>query len=376
VLPHEGPCDYLGPVCGVVGGAGKSAANLVLDAIGGAFVAAAEQVSGIALAALDATTTVDLTASWFTRNVGVIAAVTLPAVVALFAMQVIGSVLRREPGGLARALTGLGKALLGATLAVAITQLALQATDQICAYIAAAGKTSVHGAAMRFFKLTWLAGPTAGPVLQMVLGISIIIGSMLLWAVLLFRKAAVLLVAVFAPIAFAGAVWDQTGGWTRRWIEVMTSLVLSKVVIVVVFVLGASAFGNDGTTHTATGSGQQPVATSLSDLMVGLMLLGIAVFAPWMTWHFVHWSGIEAGASLHGRMAETPLPGAARSAASTTKFLATTAATSAVLGGGAGTSAMTARKAGSPTPGNSGGMPARGATSLMDRPQSQQGEGQ
>ena len=152
----------------------------------------------------------------------------------------------------------------------------------------------MKGAALRFLKLSWLAGPTAGPVLQMMLGVAIIIGSMLLWAVLLFRKAAVLLVAVFAPVAFAEAVWDQTRGWSRRWIETMAALVLCKVVIVVVFVLGVSAFATNGTTQTAAGVGKQSSSASLSDLLVGLMLLSIAVFAPWLTFKFVHWSGMEA----------------------------------------------------------------------------------
>lgn len=340
MVPTEGACDYLGPVCGavggVVGGAGKSAANLVLDAIGGAFVSAAQQVADIALSALDATTKIDLTATWFTKNVGVIAAVTLPAVVGLFCLQVMGSVLRREPGGLGRALVGLGKATLGATLAIAITQLALLATDQICEVIAASAGTSVKGAAQRFLKLTWLAGPGPGAVLQMMLGVAIIVGSMLLWVVLLFRKASVLLVAVFAPVAFAGAVWDQTRGWSRRWVEVMASLVMCKIVIVVVFVLGVSAFANDGTKQAAAGTAAQSTTASLSDILVGLMLLSIAVFAPWMTWRFVHWSGIEAGAQLHGAMASTPLPGAVRQTAATGKFMAQSAATSALLGGGAG----------------------------------------
>lgn len=355
MVPIEGPCDYLGPVCGAVdgavGGVGKSAANLVLDAIGGAFVAAADQVSSIALQALDATTQIDLNASWFRQNLAVIAAVTLPIVLGLFLLQVMGSVLRREPGGLGRAVAGLAKAMFGATVAVAVTQLALLATDEICAFIAASAHTTVLGAAQRFFKLTWLAGPTAGPVLQMVLGIAIIIGSMLLWAVLLFRKTAVLVVAVFAPIAFAGAIWDQTRGWTRRWVEVMASLVLCKIVIVVVFVLGASAFASNGTTQSTSGVTSQPGTTSLSDLLVGLMLLSVAVFAPWMTWQFVHWSGIEAGASLHGHMAATPLPGAVRSTAATTKFMAQSAATSAALGGAAaGAGAARRRPGGSPRP--------------------------
>lgn len=376
-------CGILSPVCHLVGSVGGSAADLVLGTIGSAFVSAAQAVSEIALEALDATTRIDLTASWFTKNVGVIAAVTLPAVVALFTLQVIGSVLRREPGGLGRAVLGVGKAMLGSALAIAITQLALLATDQICAVIAASAGTSVKGAALRFLKLTWLAGPAAGPVLQMMLGVAIIIGSLLLWAVLLFRKAAVLLVAVFAPVAFAGAVWDQTRGWSRRWIEAMAALVLCKVVIVVVFVLGLSAFGSDGT-QTA---GSQPAGTSLSDLLVGLMLLAIAVFAPWTTWKFVHWSGMEAGTALHSTMAASPVPNAVRSTASQARFMAQSAATSALLGGaggavGGGAAAKTAGASaggaartagGAPStapPMNGNARPARGAarTALRDPP--------
>ena len=96
----------------------------------------------------------------------------------------------------------------------------------------------------------------------MLLAGAIMIGSLLLWTVLLFRKAALLLVAVFAPVAFAGYGWDQTRMWARRWIEAVVALVFCKVVIVVVFVLGASAFGTDGTTSTegaATGCGRLPV---------------------------------------------------------------------------------------------------------------------
>ena len=378
VVPDQGLCGgLLSPVCGIAGSAGESAANLVLDAIGSAFVSAAQAVSDIALQALDATTQIDLTASWFTRNVGVIAAITLPAVVGLFVLQVIGSVVRREPGGLGRALLGVGKAMLGSVLAIAVTQLALLATDQICTVIAASAGTSVQGAAHRFLKLTWLAGPTAGPVLQMMLGVAIIVGSLLLWAVLLFRKAAVLLVAVFAPVAFAGAVWDQTRGWTRRWIETMAALVLCKIVIVVVFVLGLSAFGSDGTTQTGTGGGTQPAGTSLSDLLVGLMLLSIAVFAPWMTWRFVHWSGMEAGEALHGTMAASPIPAAVRSTASQARFMAQSAATTALLGGAGGAigGGGAARREGATassqaTPSAGPSLNGRGpSTAVVDRPQ-------
>jgi len=371
--PCIGPIDPLCQVTGqVAGAASTSAADVVLGALGGAFVSAAQAVSETAFAALDETTRIDLTATWFTRNLSVMAAVTLPAVVALFVLQVIASVLRREPGGLGRAVMGVGKAMLGSALAIAITQISLVAADQICEVIAASAGTSVKGAALRFFELTWLAGPQATPVLQMFLGIAIIVGSMLLWAVMLFRKAAVLLVAVFAPVAFAGAAWDQTRAWTGRWIEAMAALVLCKVVIVVVFVVGLGAFGSDGTTTTPDTGGTQPTATALSDLLVGLILLSIAVFAPWLTWRFVHWSGMEAASVLHGTIAASPAPKAVRSTASQARYMAQSAATAAVLSGvGGAVRTVGAAKAGRNADG--GPSPAGGTTPTTPRPQTRGG---
>lgn len=391
-----GPLD---PLCkavdGAAGSVGDAASDAVLGGLGSAFVSAADQVSATALAALDATTRIDLTASWFQQNVAVIATVTLPAVVGLFVLQVIASVLRREPGGLGRAVLGVGKAMLGSAMAIAATQTALLAADQICEFIAASAGTTVVGAASEFLDMTWLAGPAAGPVLQILLGLAMIVGFLLMWAVLLFRKAALMLVAVFAPIAFAGSVWDHTRIWTRRWIEVVVALVFCKVVIVVVFVVGASAFSGVGPSvpgGDATAVAAKP-ATSLSDLLVGLLLLTIAVFAPWLTWRFVHWSGMEAAAVMHGTLTASPVPNAIRASGSQARFMAQSAVTTMVLGGagavaggsGAAASVGVAARAGGGTPapappgvappagpvaGGSGSHPSAGGQSAaaVDRP--------
>ncbi|WP_019873205.1 type IV secretion system protein [Sporichthya polymorpha] len=371
-----GPLDPLcAAVGGVVGSATATGSGFVLDALGDAFVSAAESVTTTALAALDTGTRIDLGADWFRANVAVIAAVTVPVVMGLLVAQAITSVLRREPGGLARAAVGLAKALLGASLALGVTQAGLIATDGICEFIAASSGTTVHGAAERFLNLTWLAGPQVGPVLQMMLGIGIIFGCLALWAVLLFRKAALLLVAVFAPIAFAGAVWDQTRVWARRWIEIVAALVLCKVVIVVTFVLGASAFTGTGPTvappGTAPGTtpgalpGAVPDAAAaqsagLSDVLVGLILLTIAAFAPWMTFKFVHWTGMEAASVMHSSMAANPASRAAGAAGSQARFAAQQAITSSVLAGagagGAGAAAA-GRRAGPARNANAGGAP-------------------
>jgi hypothetical protein len=350
----------LDPLCnavgGVVGSATQVGSGFVLDAMGHSFVQAAESVTHTALSALNSGTQVDLGAGWFRANVAVIGVVTVPVVMALLVAQVITSVMRREPGGLGRAAIGLAKAFVGAGLALAVTQAALLATDGICEFIAASGGTSVDGAAKRFLDFTWLAGPQSGPVLQMLLGLAIVIGCLALWTVLLFRNAALLLVAVFAPIAFAGAVWDQTRVWVRRWIEIVAALVLSKVVIVVTFVLGASAFSGTGPSTTP---GIEPTAAvtssaGLSDVLIGLLLLTIACFAPTLTFKFVHWTGMEAASVMHSSMAANPASRAARATASQARFAAQSALTSSVMAGAGGAAASGGRGGGG---GKSSAMP-------------------
>ena len=341
-----------------VGGVGSSVFDAVFVALGTAFVASAQDLVAATLATLDASTRVDLSAGWFSDNLGVLAAVSLPVVVGLFVVQVIGAVLRREPGGLVRAVVGVGKATVGAAVAIAATKVALTATDEICAAIAQSAGTSVTGAARRFLDLTWLAGPGTGPVLQMLLASAVMVGVMLLWGVLLFRKAAILLVAVFAPIAFAGSAWDQTRVWTRRWIETVLALVFCKVVIVVVFVLGVAAFGTTGSTGTGS---TQALGAQLSDVMVGLLLLGLAVFAPWMTWRLVHWSGVEASMAVQHQLVATPIPAAATGAARSGRFAAQSAATTMLVGAvTAGTGAPAAAAATAARPAAGAASPAAG----------------
>lgn len=346
-VPNLDPCiGPIGFVCDLVSDTAASAqaaaSEYVLGGIANAFVHAAAELGELALSVLNSSTAVDLSAQWLQSNVAVLAAVTLPVLVGLFVIQVATSVLRREAGGLARAVVGVGKAVVGSVLALAVTQLALTAVDEICEAIASAAGTTVADAAGQFFSFTVLASGTS-PGLALIIAVLLCVGFLLLWGVLLFRKAALILIAVFAPIAFAGSVWDQTRMWTRRWMEIVAALVFSKLVIVVVFVVGASAFTGTGPNVAGT-EGATEASRSFSDMLVGLLLLAIAVFAPWLTWRFVHWSGMEAATVMHQNVAANPFSRGARATGRQAQFAAQHAALT-MLTGGAG-SAATAAKAG------------------------------
>ena len=360
VDPCVGPIGF---VCGLVsdatGSAQAAASDYVLGGIAGAFVQAAAQLGEMALTVLDSSTAVDLSAQWLRSNVAVLAAITLPLLVGLFVAQVVTSVIRREAGGLARAVVGVGKAVIGSALALAVTQLALTAVDVWCAAVAAAAGTTVAQAAAQFFNFTALATAQA-PGLQLIVGLLLCVGFLLLWGVLLFRKAALILIAVFAPVAFAGAVWDQTRVWTRRWLEIVAALVFSKLVIVVVFVVGASAFSGTGPSLTGDGAATGASRT-FSDMLVGLLLLAIAVFSPWLTWRFVHWSGMEAASVMHQSVAANPVSRGAQATGRQAQYAAQHAALTMVTGGAGGASAG-ARAAATKAPPRPSAPPPTGAT--------------
>ena len=120
-------CDLLplSPACvasGAVGGVGAFATGGILDSIGGAFASAAETVMNAVFDAVSTTTTVDLTAQYVTRNAAALGSVGLVLIVGLFVVQVVGALIRREPGGLARAVTGAGLATLGTAAAAGVVQ--------------------------------------------------------------------------------------------------------------------------------------------------------------------------------------------------------------------------------------------------------------
>src|SRR5262249_40922992 len=92
--------------------------------------------------------------------------------------------------------------------------------------------------------------------------------------------------AVFAPIAFSGASSDVSRSWVRRWIEFTLALVFSKLILVIIFMIGLSVLQGSG------GSGSGNGATnSITNLVIGALTLLLAGFAPCIAIKMVHFAG-------------------------------------------------------------------------------------
>lgn len=264
-------------ISGVCDAAGEAAGALVsapFDWLAQVMGNAAAWMFESVWAVFDSTTMVDITSSQYTKVYNILFGVAVFVMLGFFMLQVIGGTVRREPAALTRAALGLAKSILGSFVALALLATALEITDQPCIGLVNAAGTNMSEMGDRIGLLTArlaginVAAPGAGAVLTIFLAGLAIGAAVIVWISLLVRKALLLVAIVFAPIALAGSSWDQTRGWVGKWAQFVVALILSKVVLVVIFLL-------------ATAQVSAPIDAdlqSVSEPIAGVVLMLIAGF--------------------------------------------------------------------------------------------------
>jgi hypothetical protein len=109
---------------------------------------------------------------------------------------------------------------------------------------------------------------SGSPFLAIMVGLFLVAGAFALWIELLMREAAVYVIVLMLPLAFAAMVWPARRIWAIRAVELLAALILSKFAIVAVLSLGGAAL-SAGTGHGLTAA------------MVGVVLVIMGAFAPW-----------------------------------------------------------------------------------------------
>ena len=172
------------------------------------------------------------------------AVLTLPF---LFAAAV-QAVIRSDLALLARATFGfLPLAMLGIAIAAPLTMLLLAASDQMSGFISsAAGNASAHFLAEAGAVIGACAA-AGSPFLALLVGLFMIGAAFALWIELLMREAAVYVIVLMLPLAFAAMVWPARRIWAVRAVELLVALILSKFAIVAVLSLGGAAISSERT---------------------------------------------------------------------------------------------------------------------------------
>lgn len=274
------------PVCQVpalIGNGASRAADGAFSAITTHFTVAATDATSWLWQELDTATTLDLNSPGLLREMAATAAIAGVLCLGLFLIQVIASVLRREPGGLGRAVTGLVISFIGSALALVATRVLLGAVDSLSAGVVAYTlDTNIAGigAMLDFTKLASVQNPAVALLFAAVILVAVVI----VWAAMMVRKMMLLIAAVLAPLAFAGATADITRAWTRRWVEFVCAMVVSKLLLVIILSIGVSVLtgaGQDGGGITQTGT----------QLAAGSLILLMGGFSPWIAIRMFSFAG-------------------------------------------------------------------------------------
>jgi hypothetical protein len=175
--------------------------------------------------------------------------------------------LRSDLALLLRAAFGyLPLAMLAIAIAGPMTTLLLSASDEMSSIVtAAAGRGSPSA-----FAGMVLAGIGIGhsPFFGFLVAALGAIAALVLWLELVVREAAVYVIVLMLPLAFAAMVWPARRVWAIRAVELLIALILAKFAIVAVVVLGGTALAHVG-------------VNSVGGAIAGIAMLLMATFAPW-----------------------------------------------------------------------------------------------
>lgn len=284
-------CDIpvIAEVCGTVG---EGTASLIAAPFGWlahAMGSAAAWLFEAVWDAFDTTTLVDLTDPGYIAVFNVLFGVAVLLALIFFCLQVITGLVRRDAGALSRAALGLAKAVLGSFIIVTITGLLLEITDQLTIGIVQASGNTMEGMGDRIALLASglaainIGAPGVGAIVTIFLSALAISAAAIVWFSLLIRKALLLVAIVFGPVALAGATWDAAKGWFSKWVAFVIALILSKLVLVVIFLVAVAQVSAPIDADLA----------SISDPIAGIVLMFIAAFAPYITYKFLNFVGLD-----------------------------------------------------------------------------------
>ncbi|MFE0187995.1 ATP-binding protein [Streptomyces sp. NPDC058989] len=290
-----GFCDFpLADKLCAVGGAAKDAIDFASDpgkAIGAWMAKSAGELAAaaadLAAKAVDATTKVDLNATWFRDNYEMLLPIGLIILVATFCAQLIRAAVKRDGQALTQAFTGTMSGVLFAFVAIALTTVAIEVVDALSAGLFKTAHLNIETAVRRIVKVSEIGTVSGlGWLVAVFAALGAALGAVLYWCVMMVRKVGILVMVTLAVFAGAGGGWEVARRWRRGWIEATATLVVCKLLMTIIFVLGIAAMGR---TEAKDGLG------ALADVMSGIVIMVLVLLCPYATFKFVHWAAESGG---------------------------------------------------------------------------------
>jgi type IV secretion system protein TrbL len=270
----KGAGDKIGSGIGnVVSAPIEAAGSSIMDQLTTWVADAAVSLIGRIVSFMESSTTPRLTSEWFSDRYELMMGLGLLVLLPLLLIAAIRALLHQDMGQLLRSFfLYVPVAILATFVAIHLTQMLLAITDDLSTAVS----ESVGGDATKFLEggagsVASVLGGVTGGFLMFFGALLVVIAGLLLWIQLLIRSAAIYVCVFFLPLVLAGLVWPATARWTKRLVETLIALILSKFVIVAIISLAVAAMG-----RPLSESGGGGVGTVVG----GASLLLLAAFSP------------------------------------------------------------------------------------------------
>ena len=223
-------------------------------------------------------------ADWFITGTGPYATTVSIGATLLLLFVLAGIVqgtLSGDVGGMLRRMAlELPVSVLGMVGLVTIIQVLIRLTDALSGEIIGNFQDDISDFTAVILTLSHLSGGTSTAFVVFVLG---------LVAVLVVRSALIYIVVALAPIVFATRLWPATKGASRKLLDLLVALIVSKLVIAVALSVAAAAAVGTGSGGEVTSLPEPEVfaedpggsvTQAVGILLTAAAAFGVAAFSP------------------------------------------------------------------------------------------------
>ncbi|HWL43136.1 MAG TPA: hypothetical protein VNQ73_09340 [Ilumatobacter sp.] len=232
-------------------------------------------------------------ADWFITGTGPYATTAVIGATLLVGFVLAGitqGVLAGDVGGMLRRIAlDLPLAVLGMVGLVSVTQALIALTDALSRAVLANFQDDVSDFTAVILSLSRLGGGSASAFVVFLLGLVTVIAGIILVAELSIRAALIYIVVALAPLAFAAQLWPALRGVSRKLLELLCALILSKLVIAIALSVAAAAAVGAGSGGEVTSLPEPEVAAedpggsvtqAVGILLAATAAFGVSAFSP------------------------------------------------------------------------------------------------
>jgi hypothetical protein len=266
---------------GMIGGLTAWIVDAVVWVVGGVF--------GFFVNATDP----NVQADWFAAGHGpyaTTAGIGAVLLVGFLLAGIVQGILHGDVGGMLRRLAlDLPVSIIGMIGLVTITQVLIRLTDALSTQVLGNFKGDISQFGKVVASLNLLSGGQATGFVIFVLGLVTVLAGLVLFAELVVRSALIYIVVALAPLVFAARLWPATKGASRKLLDLLVALIVSKLVIAIALAVAAAAAVGSGTggqvsaLPTPETFAQNPggsVAQAAGILLTAAAAFGVSAFSP------------------------------------------------------------------------------------------------